>query len=172
MKSTLLILAFVVIVILGAILILEPSNVSPTQIHFTFIGYTNTGGAVEALFSVHLPPNHTGGGFGWPEVSRKEGTVWKHENNIYPPPKNMRLFTKPTLDPSRCDVFAAITVGTTNVPSHIVTKIDEKPQREWQIISAARNLGAKLGLDTSRSTGLTYFITNETGIVTDPPDRR
>lgn len=169
MKRCLIFLACAAVIFAAVMLAILLSDSPPPTVRLVFLGYTNTGGQPEALFSVQFPPSF--GGCGWkdPEVSRKEGEVWKSWSLTNRTVPRMRYFTAPIKSspgaPERlAAVFAAFPVETTNDVSRIVIEVDLNPRRESRMTAAARILWGWLRITSSLPSGRSYFLTNETRI--------
>jgi len=172
-EKSLIILPVAGVVFFAIILAILLTDTPPSTVQLAFLGYTNTGAGSEAVFSVRFPPNF--GDCGWrpPEVSRKEGAVWKSWSPTNPTPPTMRFFTSPIQlkrsagaleTPFEGKTCAAVSVETTNAVSRIVIQVEDT-RRQSRLASAIGVVWGWFITSTNTPGVRIYFITNETSVI-------
>jgi hypothetical protein len=159
MKKTLTILTVIVVFGLGSLVILTSAPKS-RRYPLIFLGFTPTNGGVDAIFSVKVPMGTT---TSWrmQEVCRWEAGAWQSWARTNPPQLNLGM------DPITRAILVAVPVETTNVPSRVVIRLDERPSDVGGILSQPLAWWWRIKGDTPPKAR-TLFITNETVVGSAP----
>lgn len=156
MNKRLGILAVLIVILVGVVLLLNASRpaLAPT-LEVGFLGFTNSGGAIEARFAISNPPNSA---VTLHSVTLKETRLGSAHMN-----KGRGYFSGARREEWGLDY--AIIVETTNEPLRVVFEFQQPAVGPRRMLERLKEFWAKLqGTERTFFTGIKFFVTNETRV--------